>query len=202
MDLEFRPARSDDASTAVPLIYSSGPAVLEYVFTEAARTTAVDFLDFGFRDGAGEIGYRNHTAVIHEEQVVGVGACFSGDSSFPFLLSGLRQVWSHYGMLRAPLVIRRALKMEGLIKPPRGTMHYIGHLGVPREWRGRGIGRRLVEHFLDLGRRAQRPVAVLDVSVENQMAQSLYEKIGFQVSEELTSTLPGVPDHRRMEMPL
>ncbi|MCA9076318.1 MAG: GNAT family N-acetyltransferase [Planctomycetaceae bacterium] len=200
MKVEFRPAVSEDAPVAVPLIYSSGPAVLEYAFTLTKSRSALGFLEYGFRDGAGEIGYRNHIAAVHDGQVVGVGACFSGDSSFRFLLSGIRQVWSHYGVLRSPAIIRRALKMESLIKPPDGTMHYIGHLGVPREWRGRGIGRQLVEHFLDIGRHANRPVAVLDVSVENERAQSLYEHIGFRVTEELQSTLPGVPDHRRMEM--
>lgn len=202
MKLEFRPARAEDAPAAVSLVYSSGPAVVEYVFGKPTQTRAMDFLEFAFRDGAGEAGYRNHTAVVCEGRLVGIGACFSGDSSLRFLLAGMRQVWSHYGSLRAPGVIRRALRMESMIKPPKGTMHYIGHLAVPRECRRRGIGRQLVEHFLDIGRQASRPVAVLDVSVENERAQALYEQIGFQVTEELKSTLPGVPDHRRMEIPL
>ncbi len=202
MDLEFHLARPEDAAAVVPLIYSSGPAVIEYVFADAKRGSATDFLSFAFRDGAGELGFRNHSIVMHAGQVVGAGACFSGDVSFRFLLAGVRQLWTHYGIIRAPRVIRRALQMESMIKPPQETMHYIGHLGVPEEWRGRGIGRQLVEHFLEQGRQKKRLKAVLDVSVENARAQALYEQIGFRTTEELVSTIPGVPNHRRLEMPL
>ncbi len=200
MELEFRPARQLDAETAVPLIYSSGPAAFDDVFADDKRGSALDFLLDAFREGAGEFGCQNHTVVTHHGQIVGVGACYSGETSFSYMLTAIRQIWSFYGLMRAQRVIRRGLKLEQQIKPPQGSMNYIGHLGVPVEWQGRGIGRRLVEYFLDVGRQANRPIAVLDVSVENPRAQALYEQIGFQAVAECISTLPNVPDHRRLEM--
>ncbi len=202
LELEFRPARPEDAPAAVPLLYSSGPAAMEYVLGREASRSPMQFMEYAFRDGAGETGYRNHTVVTHAGQIVGAGACFSGENAFPFLISAIRQLLTFYGPLRGIAVIRRGLEFEHLVKPPSRSMHYIGHLGVPEIWQGRGVGRRMIEHFLEIGRRRNRSKAVLDVSVENPRALALYEQIGFRTTEELISTLPGVPDHRRMELSL
>lgn len=202
MEIELRCARPADADAAVPLIYSSGPAAFDFVFSRSAATQSLDFLGYAFRDGSGEFGYRNHTVVTHRGRVIGVGACYSGEGLFPNTISAIRQIAMFYGVVGSAHVIRNGLKIEQLIGPPKGRMNYIGHLGISHEWRGRGIGRRLIEHFLDIGRRAHRPKAVLDVSVENPRAQMLYERIGFKTVAECFSTLPNVPDHRRMEMPL
>ncbi|MCA9026268.1 MAG: GNAT family N-acetyltransferase [Planctomycetaceae bacterium] len=202
MELEFRPARPSDTDAAVPLIYSSGPAAFDYVFANPTAQSTQEFLKYVFPDGAGEHGYRIHTVVVHDGRVVGVGACYTGENSLSMMISAIRQIGAFYGLRYTPRVIRRGLKIEQLIQPPRGMMNYIGHLGVVPEYQGRGIGRRLIEHFLDIGRRAGRSKAALDVSVENPRAQALYERIGFQAVQECISTLPNVPDHRRMEMPL
>ncbi|NUM47588.1 MAG: GNAT family N-acetyltransferase, partial [Anaerolineales bacterium] len=89
---------------------------------------------------------------------------------------------------------------------PKGAIHYIAHLGVAPEWQSKGIGGRLIEHFLEGGKKLGRTTAALDVSVVNPRAQRLYERLGFVVKHERVSTLKNefgtVPNHRRMERAL
>lgn len=206
MNLHFRVATPADTETAIPLIYSSGPAAFDYVFKHPARGTALDFLRHAFADGAGEFGYRNHTIVETGGQIVGIGACFSGREAFGFTPAAARQILSFYGLRHMLHISRRGLQVESVVEVPKGAIHYIAHLGVAPEWQSKGIGGRLIEHFLEGGKKLGRTTAALDVSVVNPRAQRLYERLGFVVKHERVSTLKNefgtVPNHRRMERAL
>lgn len=207
MNFQFRAAQPGDITAAVPLIYSSGPAAFDYVFAYKAKgaaqpVAAQDFLSFAFGDGAGEFGYRNHIVAISGEQILGIGACFSGDTALSFTLTAARQILSFYGWLHGWAVIRKGLQMEHIVQPPMGALHYIAHLGIAPEWRGRGVGAQLIRYLLELGQQAGRTLAALDVAVTNPRAQALYERLGFVVTHERKSTLVNVAHHRRMEMSL
>jgi ribosomal protein S18 acetylase RimI-like enzyme len=52
---------------------------------------------------------------------------------------------------------------------------------VSPRWRGRGIGRRLMERALALGEKRHCPTATLWVGVGNRKAREWYEKLGFEV---------------------
>lgn len=206
MSIELRPATPGDADAAVPLIYSSGPAVLDYIFTSTQKDEVFACMRRGFERDAGELGYSIHTVAVLDGEVAGIGTGFAGDTTLRFMLSGAVNVFACYGLVRGIDVVRRALQVEQIVRPPKQHEHCIAHLGVSPELRGKGIGARIVEQLLDDGRRLGRAVAVLDVSVENPRAQALYERLGFTVTRECTSTLRNahatVPSHRRMELRL
>lgn len=65
-------------------------------------------------------------------------------------------------------------------KGPRGFSH-VGALGmgVRREWRRHGVGRRLLEECLHLARTAQLEKIELEVFTDNDGAIRLYESLGF-----------------------
>lgn len=200
--VRFRAATPDDAVPAVPLIHSSGPAAFEYVFAVPGCGDARDFLARAFVDGAGEFGWRNHCVGELDGRVVAVGAGFGGESMPGFTLSAARQIFGHYG-LRAPGVVARGLRVERVIQPPVRGMHYLAHLGVAPELRGRGIGGALVAHLIEQGHSQGRRRMALDVAATNPLAQALYERLGFIVTGERDSALANaqgaVPAHRRME---
>ena len=64
-------------------------------------------------------------------------------------------------------------------KGPRGFSH-VGALGmgVRREWRRHGVGRRLLEECLGLARAAQLEKIELEVFTDNEGAIRLYESLG------------------------
>ena len=201
-EVRFRPAAPDDAGAAVPLIHGSGPAAFDYVFAVQGRGDARGFLAHAFVDGAGEFGWRNHWVGELDGRVVAVGAGFGGEAMPGFTLAAARQILVHY-RLRAAGVLARGLRVERVIQPPGRDMHYLAHLGVVPELRGQGVGRALVAHLLELGRRQGKRRIVLDVATTNPQAQALYERLGFVVTGERASALANaqgaVPAQRRME---
>lgn len=68
----------------------------------------------------------------------------------------------------APAGTARLVPVDGIAK--------IGRVAVLREWRGTGLGRRIMEHALDHARRAGFPAAKLDAQV---YAIPFYERLGF-----------------------
>ncbi|MFC5742591.1 GNAT family N-acetyltransferase [Dyella tabacisoli] len=204
--LVFRPAHSGDVGLAVPLIHSSGPAAFDYVFTVPGRGGAQDFLRYAFLDGAGEFGWRNHWVGEQGGQVVAVGAGYGGHTHWPFTLAAARQILGFYGIRHAGGVMARGLRVEAVIPPPSGAMHYLGHLGVAAQWRGHGIGQALIERLMAEGRAQGRQRMVLDVAASNPRAEALYARCGFAVTGERRSALANaqgqVPDHHRMERQL
>jgi ribosomal protein S18 acetylase RimI-like enzyme len=201
MPLIFRPARAGDAAQAVALIYSSGPAAFDYVF-ERAGAGAEDFLRMAFVDGRGMFGYPRHWVGELDGRVVASGTAFSGELNARNALTALRQILLCYGPLSSVPVLRRGLQVERVIPPPPKQTFYLAHLGVDPQLRGQGIGTQLVGHFLQMGRAAGFAVAALDVAASNPQAQALYERLGFSVSEERPSALPGVAPHRFMQRAL
>lgn len=206
MDIRFRPAQPSDAEAAVPLMYSSGPATFDYIFITRSREEVAEYLRTAFRDDRGELGYANHTVAELDGEVAGLGTAFSGRDARRFLIGGLAGLLSFYGPLRTPAIVSRVLRVERIIEPPKGDLHYVAHIGVSPDLRSRGIGRRLVEHLLDGGRALGRRTAALDVAVHNERAYALYERMGFKPTKDRVSTLKNkhsyVPSHIRMELGL
>lgn len=205
MPIRLRPARPEDADAAVPLMYSSGPAVADYIFA-CGKDDIFACMKRGFVRDAGELGFTVHIVAVVDGAVVGAGAGYAGDAPLRFLALGAFNMLACRGAIEGPGVARRALQVERIIRPPRRHEQCVAHLGVLPEFRGKGIGALLVRHIVDEGRRAGKKTAVLDVSVENPRAQALYERLGFVVTREYESTLrnrfAAVPGHRRMELAL
>ncbi|MCB0540823.1 MAG: GNAT family N-acetyltransferase, partial [Bacteroidetes bacterium] len=61
--ISFRAATPLDVETAVPLIYSSGPDVCEYIFYDKQKGGAQAFFAYAFTRAGGELGYDNHTCI-------------------------------------------------------------------------------------------------------------------------------------------
>ncbi|MCJ1884676.1 GNAT family N-acetyltransferase [Pseudomonas sp. LA21] len=201
MPLTFRRARPDDVDAAIPLIYSSGPDAFDYAFARPGRNSAQDFLRYAFLQGGGQFGWRQHWVGERDGEVVAAGTVFGGEVNLGYMLAATRQIFGYFG-LGAPRVIVRGLQLERIICPPPRKTLYLAHLGVTQDLRGEGLGSQLIDHFLQCGRHAGLPMAALDVSVANPRAQALYERFGFSVQAERTSTLPGVASHRYMQRPL
>ncbi|PMQ04799.1 putative N-acetyltransferase [Dyella sp. AD56] len=203
LQVRFRPAAPEDVEVAVPLIYSSGPTAFDYVFATRDGDDAQAFLRHCFVDGAGEFGWRNHCVGMVDGRVVAVGAGYGADTKWSFTLAAARQILGHYGTRRALGAIGRGLRVESVIRPPDGDMHYLAHLAVVPELRGRGIGRALIDQLVGMARDAGRSRITLDVAVSNPRAEAMYRRTRFKVIGERKSRLANeqgrVPDHRRME---
>lgn len=55
----------------------------------------------------------------------------------------------------------------------------LGNVAVSREWRGRGVGERLVEEMVHRAARRNATEIFLEVRPSNTVARRLYERLGF-----------------------
>ncbi len=86
-------------------------------------------------------------------------------------------VWLENGRIVGNITVRR-LSMFGA-----GWM--IGNVAVAPEWRGRGIGRQLMEAGVELVRHNHGDWIALQVRSDNEIARSLYRSLGFSETGEI-----------------
>ncbi|WP_308366766.1 MULTISPECIES: GNAT family N-acetyltransferase [unclassified Microbulbifer] len=205
-EISFRPCHPQDVDRAVPLIYSSGPAAFDYVFCDCSEQQSLEFLRQAFVAGNSEFGYRQHTAALLDGTLVGVCAIRDATQNLAFTLSALRSIASFYPPLAAMRTITRGLRTELVIQPPKSGVGVIYHLGVAPEFRGLGIGRKLLQKLLEQIHERGLETAALDVAETNPRAKSLYKCMGFSEKHTRTTGLHSrfgrVPDHTHMELPL
>lgn len=200
MQISFRTAGLTDAEQACPLVYSAAPEAFDYMFGNKAHA----FLRFAFENGSGLFGYRNHVVAVVQGRVVGIGAFYSG-REYPLLgLANTKQVFRFYGLTNGGKVFKRCLQVQKFIPPPNRHTEYVADLGVNEEWRGKGIGTALLKYQMEIACSKKRRVYALDVSVQNPMAQKLYERLGFRMVNErpffISKKQGPIPNARRMEI--
>jgi ribosomal protein S18 acetylase RimI-like enzyme len=200
MNIQIRKVKPEDVETLVPFLYDSGTEAFQYVFN-TGKKKAIDFLRYSLKKKGGEFGHGCHSCVLDGDKLIGIGAEFSGIDSLRFLWNNAIQIISFYGF-RSPSVIFRGLRVERVLVPPKKGVHYIAHLDIHPEYRGKGIGTSLINHFISNGKNLKRNSVELDVAVNNPGAKKLYEEMGFEYDHIRESKLirneVGVPSYERM----
>ncbi|TGL77095.1 GNAT family N-acetyltransferase [Leptospira yasudae] len=196
--LQIRPSELQDVDAVVPLIYSSGPAAWDFVFTQNDKTP-FDFLRSSFIKRGNTISYTNHFVAEIQGEVVGAILSYR-QPSFLLLNGGTAlRIISVYG-LSAPKVMGRGLTTEGMIKPPKPGRLYLGHIAVSEKHRGKGIGKELIRFVANCF--PDFKTLSLDVSQKNEAAIALYKGLGFRTIEARAFSGPAgkIPDHYYMEV--
>lgn len=203
--LYFRPAHPNDAETAVPLIYSSGPQFYDYVFG-TNHIQVHNFLCHMFATGSHMFGYQRYTVATLHEQVVAIGAFYVGTQipSVDWIM--VWQATRSFGLAALPGIAWRGLKLRSYATHADAATEIFANVAVAETWQEQGIGSALLQRQIDLARQKGRKRCRLNVAVSNPGAQRLYERLGFRVVEE--RRLNGIksrvelPDLRYMELPL
>ena len=202
MGIEIRPSQPSDVAAVAPFIYSSGPYSFNYVLA-SDQAGVLPFVRYAFAQKSGELRYENHVTVLRDGDIVGCGAALAPHQSLLQTFHGVRHVVRHCGIAASAGIIRRGLAFEQVVRPPKGELWIVAHLGVAPECRGQGIGVQLIEHLIDLIRGRGGKRVGLDVALINPRAEALYQRIGFEVTGNTKSTLSNafgtVPDFHRME---
>lgn len=98
-----------------------------------------------------------------------------------------------FRLLPGFLALNRAI---GRLEPDE---FYISNVAVYPAYRGKGLGRRLLEDAGEQARKSGIPKLVLDVETHNHRAKKLYENLGFSVIRE-THARAGGRDFRFYRM--
>lgn len=105
---------------------------------------------------------------------------FSAEQLFQCLTNPVREV--HVAEMENQIVGALILHLDGALNG------YIQTIGVHPDWRGRGLGTRLIR-FAEERIFRQSPNAFLCVSSFNQRAQQFYERLGYRRVGELENYL-------------
>ena len=106
------------------------------------------------------------------------------DESIAMLNDPVREVY--VGIVEEKVVGFLILRMDGAF------VGYIQTVGVVSQWRGRGVGTRLIEYAEERIFR-ETPNVFINASSFNPGAQRLYERLGYEVVGELRDYI--VPGH-------
>jgi ribosomal protein S18 acetylase RimI-like enzyme len=169
MALRLRPATRDDGTALAQLIDMAGEGFGSYLWSQAAGAGETA-LDVGRRRAQREDGgfsYRNATLAELDGRVAG-------------LLLGYRLADPYEaGDLDAlPKTVRPLIELEA--EAPGSW--YVNALAAFPEFRGRGIGTRLLAAAEELARATRAPALSLIVADQNEGAKRLYLRSGYRAA--------------------
>lgn len=178
MALRLRPACARDGAVAHELIYASAPEVFDFLFDTRSQR-AQDFLQTCFVEGSGLFGFRNHTILEMQDQIVGVAALYDAAAQHRMSIEVGPQILHGFGWLRCWRVFQRlyAYSQDAPMSEPDAL--YLAHLGVLPAWRRRGVASHFLQTQIAAARDAGYRVLALDMDAKNAPAEALYRRFGF-----------------------
>lgn len=198
--MNIRKAEKQDVNECVPLIYSAGIPLFDYIY-QHDHITAEKFIYKEFLSEYGYTSYKLHWVVEKDNKIIATVACYGKNDLLKMDSGTVKNILGMY-KFRSYHVLVRALHSASVVTKPIASSLHIANFGVHPEYRSQGIGQSLLLHLKMLAQQQGCSILSLDVSCENPRGQNLYEKIGFKVTQE--TQFQGVknakvPNGRRME---
>ncbi|WP_050040560.1 GNAT family N-acetyltransferase [uncultured Acinetobacter sp.] len=196
----IRKAEKKDVYDCVPLIYSAGVPLFDYIYRHE-QITAEHFIHKEFLSEYGYTSYNLHWVVEHQGKVIAVVACYATKDLSRMDNGTIKNILKMY-KFRFPRVLMRALNSSSVVTKPSETSLHVANFGVHPNYRSQGIGTQLLQHLKMHAIEQGYSGLSLDVSKANPKGQSLYERIGFKVVEETAfkdENTQRIPNGRRME---
>lgn len=165
--IQLRPAETDDARALTELINLAGEGLPVYLWTNLAEP-GQDAWEVGRARALREEGAFSYRNGVIAEANGNIAGCHIG---YP-----LRE---HSGPVDLTSVPPMFVPLEELEALAANTW-YVNVLAVYPEFRGKGVGSRLLEHAEDTARARQLPGMSLIVADTNINALRLYEKTGYR----------------------
>lgn len=196
--LVIRKATAQDALACVPLVYSAGPELFDYIYAHAGFKPQ-QFIEAEFAQGSGFMGHKLHWVAEQDGEVVGVCALYSRKDLLAMNIATTARILKTYG-IKSAKPVAHALDAGSIISVPTKTGLHLANFGVSAQKRSAGIGSALLAHAASYARQQGFKGVSLDVSVQNPRGQALYEKTGFKVVRENTfkGRSDSVPNARLM----
>lgn len=198
--VKIRRAEKQDVNECVPLIYSAGIPLFDYIY-QHDPISAETFIHKEFLSEYGYTSYKLHWVVEKDNKVIATVACYGKDDLLKMDSGTVKNILTMY-WFRSPRVLARALHSASVVTKPVASSLHIANFGVHPQYRSQGIGLSLLTYLKMLAQQQGHSILSLDVSCENPRGQRLYERIGFKAAQE--NQFKGVknakvPNGRRME---
>ncbi len=176
--IEIRPARPDDAPLAAAVFRLSLGAFGEYLMGRDSRAAEIAYMRL-FSSDAGRFGFSlAHVAELNHRPL-GLLLAFPATDMMRLSLAVLRYLprafgWNSFGFVARVLALAN-------VKEAEADEYYISNIAVLPAAQGQGLGKHLLLHADELARKQKLKKNSLMVALENQTAQRLYKRNGYNI---------------------
>lgn len=188
MNISIRDAVPGDAELAANLMYSTGPIYYDYLFQVRTKeqSEVINFFKHCFVSEKGLLSYK-HTRIIEVNgKPAGLDRTFSSSEYKKAEQSMSSPVIQHYGILKSLKLIPRDRVVSKVIPKLKKNSLLIYMLAVSTDFRGMGLGSKLIEYRIKEAREKQLSLYI-DVAENNPNAHKLYNRMGFVTDREFIS---------------
>lgn len=186
--VSLRQGEYNDAASLSQLIYAAEPTLLTYMF--GAENAALQFLVQAAALDDGQYSARNHH-VAASDDVIGCLTLWESDLSqryIDFTIESIKRLCTTEQLIHIAQCNRH---IEPLFAPPKDNELSIGHVSVEPNWRGQGIGMKLIAYAIRQAKLKSKSRLVIDVDEANEAAVGLYERCDFMAQSRQTLDLTG-----------
>ncbi len=168
--IEYRPAIREDSATMAELISLAGGGMVEFLFHDLIEgVTPVQILANGLKNDRFPHTFKNAIVAVSGQDVVGVAL------SYPSQYHGVTEA------LRAFVPAERLDHLQAFYETRVDNSLYLDSLAVFDEFRGQGVGGRLISLTKERALAAGFDTVSLIALADNAPALSVYRRHGFEV---------------------
>jgi ribosomal protein S18 acetylase RimI-like enzyme len=175
----IRPATSDDALDAVPLILEAIGSIAFVLTGTKVLAEAMSILEGFFEEEGNRVSHKNALVIEEPESALGdrriLGVAISYDGAVARQLDQ---------PLEEAAKLHSGVSNYSIPTEAEPDEFYLDTVSVNRNYQGRGIGRQLIEAVCEQGRQLGRSRVGLLVEVTNPDAKRLYERLQFRVNKQ------------------
>jgi len=178
--LTIRPARPDDAPLAAQLLYLSMDAPANLLFGVRAGCSVADMLAALFTCEGGRLSFRHASIAEADGKVAGLLIAYPAKFLTRLDLETGRHVLALSGLTSIVHLIRRLFPYRN-VREAEGGEYYVSNLAVLPRLQRRGVGACLLACADEQARAAGLQKCSLMVTLDNDGARRLYERMGYRV---------------------
>jgi ribosomal protein S18 acetylase RimI-like enzyme len=135
------------------------------------------------RNDRSEIAIRRAHVLLERERPIGGFIALPGHELPRARQTDLLTMMKEVGRDEIATLRARLAETKGLFPPVAPEDYYLSKMGLLPEWRGQGLGKRLLKEYVAKGEASGFRRFSLDVSEDNRAAVNLYRAAGFEVVE-------------------
>ncbi len=174
MEIQYRQGRKEDCLAIADLIRAASGGVVDFLFRELVpRMTPVQMVARNLERDHPPHTFRN--AIVAEGEGIVTGMALSYPSHLHGITEGMKKFFPP----------DRLEQVRPYYSAPVGRSLFLDAIAVKDEFRGKGIARKLILLTQDKARQSGYDALTLIVFAQNRNARQLYERLGFEVVEEI-----------------
>lgn len=185
------------------LLYNSGPELYDFLY-KTEKNTALDFIEFEYLSTKGFCSHKNLSIISKNKNVIATG-CFYTKTRYPILAAGtVLNIFQYFGLYSGLSILIKLKHLSSIMATPRKQEVYLSNFSVDPNYRGQGIGTKILNTQRKELEENNITALKLDVADNNPRAKQLYESLGFVAEKykEFSQPNNNVPNAFEMKLAL